>query len=124
MLTEQDYQTADKSLHIIRHVTDDKATAKLNFIEILEIIEFVTLAIKTIMFTKDGKPKNKWQLILSIPAIIKFAKAFIARLGKETNTQPASRKVAEQIEKSRATNARLRENNRIGGEDIAGKIKI
>jgi hypothetical protein len=101
MLTENDFKETTKTLNILSKVIDEDSPRRFSFLDLLKLIEFATTTIAVIMFTKDGKPKSKLQLILSIPAIIRFAKDFLSRLNHQSDGKTkGDKKVAEQIEKS------------------------
>lgn len=90
MLEERDYIESRETLHIIEHVKEG-AVSKLSLIEILSIFEFVLISIKAIMFTKEGKPKSKLQIALSLPAIIRFIRDLVRRINKETREKRVRR---------------------------------
>ena len=90
MLNETDLKESRETLHVIAHLKEGAST-KLSFLEILGIFEFILLSIKAIMFTKDGKPKTKIQLLLSFPAIIGFIRDLVRRINKETREKRATR---------------------------------
>ena len=82
LLTESHFNDIKTTRGVIAHVTDaDSARIPLN--SILAVLDFILLGIKTIFFDKMGKPKSKLQLILSLPAIIKFVAEVINRINTD-----------------------------------------
>ena len=90
MLTTGDYQNNLYTLKTIEHLKDDM-DKKLPLSKILLIIEFIVMMANKIFFTKDGKPKNKLQLVLSIPAIISFVKELLGMINKNVDKKSNSK---------------------------------
>lgn len=82
MLTELDYHESTATRKIIAHVSDAESS-NTSLTTILAIIDFILIGVNTIFFTDMGKPKSKLQLIMSIPAIIKFISEVVRRINKD-----------------------------------------
>ena len=105
MLTNSHFEQIRTTRGVIAHVTDEGST-RIPLNTILAILDFILLGLKEIFFDKMGKPKSKLQLILSIPAIIKFAVEVINRVTKDIH-RPArvkgisnEQKVVDAIDKA------------------------
>jgi hypothetical protein len=108
-LTEKDYKDAKTSIGLISQITED---SKRPFIEWLKIVEFAASQVVLIFFIK-GKPKNTIQLILSIPAIIKFGKTLLDMIKGEAHKKAPKRsleqRAVDSIDKAR-TNSKVKPN--------------
>lgn len=92
MLTTTDYHETNASIHLINSVNAEEAAAsKLNFSEILLLLTFILEEIKRIMFTREGKPKSKLQIVLSIPAIIRLFKEVVRRINGDVQKKKTNR---------------------------------
>jgi len=107
MLTEQDHSETKTSIDVLAHL---KTGEPGWIVKVLDLIEFTASTMLVLMFTKDGKPKTKMQLLLSIPGIIRFAKEFMRRLngerGKMSQAQ-LDQKAADSVDKSIAANKQI-----------------
>lgn len=70
MITSKDYIESKLTLKYIDHAKE--GSRPLPATKVLEIFAFFLTGFNAIFFGANGKPKNLAQLILSIPAIIKF----------------------------------------------------
>lgn len=86
MLQNKDYKDIDRTLSVIAETKD---TTRIPFATILAILDFILIGIKTIFFDKMGKPKNKLQLILSLPAILRFVAEVVKMIS--TGVKPTNR---------------------------------
>ncbi len=106
MLTELDYHESTATRKIIAHVSDAESS-NTSLTNILAIIDFILIGVKQIFFTDMGKPKSKLQLVLSLPAIIKFISEVVHRINHDVK-KPSVRvkalsneqKVVEAIDKA------------------------
>lgn len=90
-LTTADYLKTKKSLQAIRMEQDEIRMTEGGFQWLLKVIAFVSEEILIIMFDKNGKPKSKFQLVLSIPAIIRFAKKLLELINERKETKAVNR---------------------------------
>jgi hypothetical protein len=89
MLKESDFTESKKTLNIIAHVKDSDSTPhRLSFVKILEIIDFILTGANRLLFTKDGKPKSKLQLIMSLFDIIMFLRDVIRLINGNLQYKP------------------------------------
>ncbi len=102
MITEQHYHDTDHTIKVIRHVIDSDTPNRISFVKILEAVQWTLEAIKSIFFDKMGKPKSTWQLVLSIPAIVRFAKNFMEMVNGEGKKKPTNEKKISQSLKDSA----------------------
>lgn len=101
-LTEDDLKDIQRAQNVINHVIDGD-TKRLGFVEVLEILQWALTAIAAIMFTEKGKPKSGWQLVLSLPGIIRFIKELTQRITNAGNRKPKitnEAKVVDAIKKA------------------------
>ncbi len=85
MLNNNDWREIAASKLIIDHLNDGEPN-RLNFQKILNIFEFILTSAATIMFTKNGTPKTKLQLIGSIFSIIGFVRDLVRMINGEVKT--------------------------------------
>jgi hypothetical protein len=89
MVTAEDFKESKATLKIIAHVKDaDNAPHRLSFVKILEIIDFILTGANRLLFTKDGKPKSKLQLIMSLFDIIMFLRDVIRMINGNLQYKP------------------------------------
>lgn len=89
MLNETDYTESKKTLGVIKHVIDqDNAPHRLSFVKILEIIDFILTGVNRLLFTKEGKPKSKLQLILSLFEIVMFLRDVVRLINGNLQYKP------------------------------------
>lgn len=103
--TAKDYTDTKTSLNILRQYSDDLKEGKI--LKWLNIIAFAAESIMKIFF-KDGKPKTKLQIALSIPSIIRFASQLIRMINGETLKKGKSLEQTTDEAIKSATNSRLK----------------
>ena len=93
MLLKSDYEKNILTLRTIEHIKDDMNLTKGGFplLKIMLILEFIVTMANKIFFKNDGEPKNKFQLILSIPAIVSFVKELLGMINKNVDRKPNAR---------------------------------
>lgn len=103
MLDTSDYLKSKQTLRIIHHVKDGDTPNRLSFVKILEILDFILTNINLIMFTRDGKPKSKIQLVGSFFQIIFFLRDLCRMINGNVayKGKAYENKTAEQIRRSR-----------------------
>lgn len=82
-MREEDLKDIDQAADIIAAARRGSLKG-VSFIGVLEILQFFLDGVRTIMF-KNGKPKTKLQIILSIPAIIRFIRTIVRMIKNRAN---------------------------------------
>lgn len=118
MLTETDFNNLKSSRAIIEHVTDGEPK-RITFEQILAILDFILLGIKSNFFTDMGKPKNKLQLILSIPTILRFVLEVIKRIHGDMNKPNRVKGLSAEAKVAKAVEDGVKRSMSIKGSDIA-----
>ena len=89
MLTREHYYDIQATRKTIEHINEGEAT-RIPLSTAIAIIDFILVGIKSIFFDKTGNPKGKWQLILSLPAIIKFIVEVIGMITAKIKRKPTA----------------------------------
>ena len=90
MLTEKDYKDSQTTLGLIEHVKAEPS--RLSFEKIVDIFEFILVGIQMYFFNSAGKPKSIFQLVIALPAIVKFIKQVLYKInGKGLVVKPVQR---------------------------------
>lgn len=90
MLSQSDALDIHQSLNVIRHIQDDESPRRVGLIQILEVLAFILTGAKELLIRKDGKPKTKTQILLSIIPIIAFICEVIKRINALMKPKPLS----------------------------------
>ncbi len=105
MVTSKDFKDTNSTLDHIAHIKEG-IPLRVSVDKLLSILEFILTEAKSLMFKKDGTPKSKLELTLSLFQIIGFVKNVIRMINGDV--KPISRvrgvsdeaKVVEAVEKA------------------------
>ncbi len=105
MVTSKDFKDTNSTLSMIAHAKEG-LPVRIPLDKILTILEFILTEAKSLMFKKDGTPKSKLELTLSLFQIIGFVKNVIRMINGDV--KPISRvrgvsneaKVVDAVEKA------------------------